>query len=287
MSDKSPVSKPSVPLPRAAHKVLEPLHTMVYFVPESGERYEAAGVKGGMRGYFASRSAALGVVPAEVVIATFYNFSPGLIRKAIPSCWDNATPEAVLAARYDAVDAAWTRLLGEAELKSDEMAEAAGLAREACGAIEDEIVGRPLYAGHAALPWPEPEHLQLWHAATLLREHRGDGHIAALVLSGLNGLEASVSYIAYGSAMNEELQRATRGYTEEEWNATKVRLQEKGIFTADNEFTDDGRRQRAEMEAQTDAAAAAPYDHLGAERTQRLIELVRPWARSINKQVFG
>src|SRR3954451_19221585 len=107
----------NVPLPRTAHKYLEPLHTLIYFIPEAGERYQAAGIKGGMRAYFASRSAALGVVPAEVVIATFYNFSPALIRKATPSCWDDATPEGVLAARYDAVEASWTRLLGEAVLK--------------------------------------------------------------------------------------------------------------------------------------------------------------------------
>jgi hypothetical protein len=281
MSDKA------VPLQRAAHKVLEPLHSMVYFVPEAGERYEAAGVKGGLRGYFASRSAALGVVPAEVVIATFYNFSPGLIRKAVPSCWDNSSPERMLAARYDTVDASWTRLLGEAVLKSDEMAEAADLARESCGAIEGEIVGRPLYAGHASLPWPEPEHLQLWHAVTLLREHRGDGHIAALVLAGLSGPEASVSYVVYGGSMNEDQQRTTRGYSEQEWAQTKADLQQQGIFDGDNQFTEQGRRQREGVEAQTDAAAATPYAHLGEERTQRLVELVRPWARSISKQVFG
>ena len=281
MSDKS------VPIPRAAHKVLEPLHTMVYFVPEAGEHYATAGITNGRSGYFASRSAPMGAVPAEVVISTFYNFSPSLVRKAIPSCWESSSPEAILKARYDAVDAAWTRLLGEADLKSDEMAEAAALAREACGAIQGEIVGRPLYAGHASLPWPEAEHLQLWHAATLLREHRGDGHIAALVLSGLSGLEASVSYIAYGSAFNEELQRKTRGYTEEEWEQTKVDLQRQGILDETHQFTEQGRKQREEIEAQTDVAAATPYEHLGEERTRRLIELVRPWARSISKQVFG
>lgn len=281
MSDKP------VPLARAAHKVIEPLHSMVYFVPEAGERYAAAGLKGGLRGYFASRSAALGVVPAEVVIATFYNFSPALVRKTIPSAWDSVTPAALLAARYDAVDAAWTRLLGEAELKSEEMAEAAGLAREACAAIAPQIEGRPLYAGHAALPWPEPEHLQLWHAATLLREHRGDGHIAALVLAGLSGLEASVTYITYGSALNEELQRQTRGYSEDEWAQSKASLQKQGILDADNQFTDIGRQQREQIEAQTDVAASTPYEALGEQRTQRLIELARPWARSINKQIFG
>src|SRR5436190_7404 len=157
------------PVARAAHKYLEPIHTHIYFVPEAGEHYTAAGVKGGMRGYFASRSAAMGIVPAEVVIATFYNFSPALVRKAIPSVWETTTPEAILEARYAAVDAALTRLLGADLIRSDEVAEAAAIAREAttvCG-----LEGRPLFAAHAALPWPEPTHLQLWHATTLLREH--------------------------------------------------------------------------------------------------------------------
>src|SRR5881394_1262844 len=101
-------------LARAAHRVLEPIHTLVYFVPENGERYAAAGVSGGMRGYFASRSAALGQVPAEVVIATFYNFSPAQVRKAIPSVWEVTTPEVILDARVDGADAALRRLLGEA-----------------------------------------------------------------------------------------------------------------------------------------------------------------------------
>ena len=172
------------PLARRAHRVLEPIHTLIYFVPEGGERYAALGVTGGMRGYFASRSAALGVVPAEVVVATFYNFSPTHVAKAIPSVWEATTPEQVLAARLDAVDAALQRLLGDA-VPSEEMAEAAGLAREA--AESADVVGRPLFAAHASLPWPEQPHLALWHAATLLREHRGDGHIAALVLAGLSG----------------------------------------------------------------------------------------------------
>src|SRR3954464_13039840 len=163
---------------RAAHRYLEPLHTLVYFVPEGSERYAALGIKGGMRGYFASRSAAFGQVPAEVVIATFYNFAPAQVRTAIPSVWETSTPAEMLAARIDVADTALRRLLGDEVTDGEEMAEAAALAREATPPTG--IVGRPLYAGHAALPWPDPAHLQLWHAATLLREHRGDGHIAAL-----------------------------------------------------------------------------------------------------------
>src|SRR5690348_14080601 len=97
------------PLARRAHKVLEPLHTPIYFSPEPGERYTALGIKGGMRGYFASRSAPLGIVPAELVVATFYNFSPGQVAKAIPSVWEVTTPEQVIAARFDAADALFSR----------------------------------------------------------------------------------------------------------------------------------------------------------------------------------
>ena len=268
---------------RKTWRTLEPIHGMIYFAPEAAARYEALGLRD-RSGYFASRSAPMGPVPAEVVIATFYNFAPAMVRKAIASAWENATPEAILAARLDAADAALTRLLGD-DIGSDEMAEAAALAREATEAAD--IVGRPLYAAHAALPWPEPPHLQLWHAATLLREHRGDGHIAALVLAGLSGGEAVVSYLATGKSMPEDLLRSTRGYTEDEWSALKQQLRAKGIFTDDDQFTPAGQQQRDEIEARTDAAAAAPYDHLGMERTERLTELVRPWARSITKQIFG
>src|SRR5947209_6698022 len=194
-------------LPRQAHRALEPLHTLVYFVPEGAERYAALGVTGGMRGYFASRSAPLGIVPPEVVVATFYNFAPTQVAKAIPSVWEVTTPEQVLAARLDTVDAAMTRLLGD-DLRSEAMAEAAALAREAAeAAATTGIVGRALFAAHASLPWPDAPHLQLWHAATLLREHRGDGHIAALVLAGLSGAEAAVTYTATGRSMPEALLR--------------------------------------------------------------------------------
>jgi hypothetical protein len=280
MTTEAPPRTPA----RAAHRVLEPIHTMVYFVPEAGERYAEVGVTGGMRGYFASRSAPLGVVAAEVVIATFYNFAPAMVRKAVPAVWDDATPEAVLAARLAAADAALRRLLGDI-VDSAEMAEAAALAREATTGAD--IVGRPLYAAHAALPWPEPAHLQLWHAATLLREHRGDGHIAALVLACLSGGEAVVTYLATGKSMPEDLLRSTRGYTDDEWAGLKQQLRDKGLFTDDDRFTAAGQQQRDDIEARTDAAAAAPYELLGPDRTERLVELVGPWARSITKQIFG
>ena len=272
-------------LARKTHRTLEPLHVVTYFAPEPSERYAALGVAGGMRGYFASRSAPLGRVPAEVVVATFFNFSPVLVAKAIPSVWESTTPEAMLEARYAATDDVYRRMLGDDVVTSEEMAEAASLAREATTALR--IEGRPLFAAHAALDWPKPAHLQLFHAQTLLREHRGDAHIAALVLAGLDAVEALVTYVPMGRGMSEDMVRATRGWSDAEWDAAVARAQDRGLLDADRGHTAAGAAQREAIEQQTDAAAAAPYLHLGPERTERLRELARPWARSISHQMFG
>jgi hypothetical protein len=281
-SDEDPAA---ADLARKAHRTLEPLHVVAYFAPDPSERYAAIGVKGGMRGYFASRSAPLGRVPAEVVVSTFFNFSPALIAKAIPSVWDVTTPEDILTARYAGIDDAYRRILGEDALASAEMAEAAALAREATSVLGVE--GRPLFAAHAALDWPEPPHLQLFHAQTLLREYRGDGHIAALVLAGLDPVEALVTYLPLGEGMNEAMLRGTRGWSDAEWEAGVRRAQADGLLDADGAHTPAGAAQRAEIEAQTDAADVAAYRHLGAERTERLRTLARPWARAISTQMFG
>jgi hypothetical protein len=257
---------------------------LVYFVPEAAERYAELGVVGGMRGYFASRSAPLGVVPAELAIATFYNFAPAAVRKYLPSVWETTTPQAMLAARLGVADTALRRLLPEV-VDSPELAEAVELVTAAAGAAD--VVGRPLYAAHAALPWPDEPHLRLWHAATLLREHRGDGHIAALLLAGLSGPEAVVSYVATGKSLPEDIMRSTRGYTEDEWAAAKASLRDKGLLDEGGQLTAAGQALRGEIEDRTDAAAAAPYDAIGREGAERLHELVRPWARSITKQIFG
>lgn len=272
-------------LARKAHRTLEPLHVVAYFAPEPGERYAALGVTGGMRGYFASRAAPLGRVPAEVVIATFFNFSPEGIRKAIPSVWEVTSPEAVIEARYAGTSDAYRRILGDEVLASDEMAEAALLAREATTTLRVE--GRPLYAGYAALDWPEPAHLALFHAQTLLREYRGDGHIAALVLAGLDAVEALVTYVPLGEGMPESAVRATRGWSDEAWDAAVGRVQERGLLDAGRGLTAAGAALRQQIEDQTDAADAAAYLHLGPERTDRLRTLARPWAKTISQSMFG
>src|SRR5687767_13465797 len=200
-----------------AHRAIEPLHSHLYFAPEHDERFSRLGLKPGRMSYFAGRAAPMGAVGAGVVTATFYNFSPSLVAHMIPRAWTLASPEQVLAARLDAARASLTRLLGADAADSAEVAELGGLLREACEVLTPE--GRALYAGHADLPWPEDPLLVLWHGATLLREYRGDGHVAVLLHAGLTGLEALITHTATGRGFTEPAARATRGWRDEEWAA--------------------------------------------------------------------
>ncbi|EOD57624.1 SCO6745 family protein [Amycolatopsis vancoresmycina] len=254
------------------------LHALAYFAPEVDAALTGIGLRPGRMPYFASRSAAMGAVGPEVVAATFYNFNPEVVARVIPRAWTLATPEQVLDARLEGVDKALTRLLGD-HVKSDEVAEAAELAREAAAGCTGE--GRPLYAAHAGLAWPGEPHLVLWHAVTLIREHRGDGHIAALVLEGLDGLEALVTHSATGRGFNLAAAKLTRGWSDEQWAAAAGRLEARGLLDAEGALTDAGAALRDRIEVATETAARGPWDHLGPERTARLEELCRGLSRHV------
>ena len=267
---------------RLAWRVTEPLHSVVYFVPESAERFTALGITGG-DGYFCSRAAPLGAVGPGPVTAMFYNFNPELIARVLPSAWERVTPAAVLAARLAAVDAALTRGLGKDVLDGPEVAEAAVLARRAAESAAPYADGRPLYAAHAELPWPVEPHLVLWHAQTLLREFRGDGHVAALLVAGVSGLESMILHVASGET-DETFLRKTRGWHRPQWQAAVDGLRERGLIEGGPPvLTGAGRQLRAGVEATTDRLGTAPYLVLGAEGCARLAELTRPLSRLIVK----
>lgn len=247
---------------RKTWRSMEAVHGMIYFTPDALPAYAAVGITRPRSGYFASRVAAMGAVPAEVVIATFYNFHPGLVHKSMENVWSHTSPTAMLTARLHAADTSLRRAFGDEVLQSVELAEAAGLTQRAAMVACAHMEGRPLFAAHAALPWPEEPHLALWHGQTLLREFRGDGHIAALTLEGLTGLEALISHAASGDVPAAVL-RATRAWSDDEWQAGVESLAAKGIVNADGTFTDAGRAQRRAIEDATDRAALAPYLALG------------------------
>src|SRR5262245_17723787 len=244
---------------RQMWKLLEPIHAILYYAPEVFARSEKLGFDVSTRwpSYFPLRSAPLGAAGAEFVAATFYSFNPEMVREHIPAAWQVAAPADVLAARAEGVGQALRELTEDLDL-----AEAAGLARELAEAAN--TTARPLGAANADLPWPTEPHLVLWHAATILRETRGDGHVAALLTAGLDPTEALVSFAAVGAAPVEVF--ASRGWSAEQWADAQRRLVERGWMTEDGTATEAGEAGRAEVERVTDELAAPAYRTLGAEK---------------------
>lgn len=252
---------------------IETYHAVVYFASEKKASYDAAGLKGGWMGYFAGRAAPLGPVSAELVTAVFYNFHPRMVRRSIPDAWTFSTPARVLEARLEIVDRALRRLLGSATVE-----EAAVIALDA--AARCELAGRPMFAANAALETPDPPHLKLWHAATMLREHRGDAHVAALVAAGLDGCEAHLTLVGTGTVPASELQ-PNRGWTDEEWAAARERLVARGLLRDDGRLTAAGAEVRAWVEERTDELALAPWRSLGEAASERLLELLEEPVRAV------
>jgi hypothetical protein len=251
--------------------LLEPLHAVLYYAPEVFEEAAALGydTKERWPSYFPLRAAPLGPVGAERVASAFYSFSPRMVAEHIDPAWATADPGAVLAARLRGIDRAYRAILGD-RVDGPELAEAAALARRAAESVN--TAGRPLAAANAELEWPEAPHLQLWQAATILREHRGDGHLAALLVAGLDPVESLVSFAAIGAASVQRFE--SRGWSPGEWESARARLTARGLVDEQGGATDAGRDLRHRVEHHTDQLAATPWQLLGVTATARLADLL-------------
>ena len=257
----------------------EPYHDVTYFTPESRAATDALGCRGGWMGYFGMRAAPLGAASPEQVTSAFYNFHSGRVHRALPAAWAVATPEEFLATRLAGVDRALHRLLGPEVLAGDAIAEAADLATAA--AANAPTAGRPLAAANAGLHWPQQPHLALWQATTVLRESRGDGHVAALVVAGLDPCEALVCFAA-DTGLDAAYMQQARGWSPAEWESAAYRLAERGLLDTSG-LTDEGRALRQWVETSTDACAMAPWNAIGAAHTDRLADLLRPLALALSE----
>lgn len=255
---------------------IEPIHAVVYFAPEPVTALKEAGFRGFWMGYFAGRAAPLGPVPAEVVHAIFYNFSVERVERAIPAAWTFASPGDALAARSSGSVAALRRALGDLA-DSSALAEAAALAMRVARAARHE--GRPLFAANLALPEPDDPVARLWHAATMIREHRGDGHVAALVASGVGGRESHLLH-ALASGTPREVYTAARDFDDAEWAACLDTLRRKGLADGDG-LSEAGAALKAEIEARTDSAAEQGFHALSEAEWDDLVRLVDPIARAV------
>src|SRR6266545_4401976 len=253
--------------------LFEPIHDVTYFHPAARAAFEQAGLRGFWRGYFAGRAAPLGPVPAGPVIGAFFGFAPHMVERALPDVWTRISPEAALAARLrGAVDALGP--FAADTLPPDRLAEAVELIEAAVAELDP--AGRVLGAANAALPRPEGPLARLWQATTTLREHRGDGHVAALVVAGLTGCQSIV--LRSGLDLPRELTQVARGWSDEDWNAAAARLVKRGWLDDDGRITGAGRQGYQKIEETTDALAAVPWHALGPEPTARLADLLYPLA---------
>ena len=276
------VAAPPDDLTRQLYLLFETVHVAVYVLPEPARAYRALGAPvgysgfEGYTGYIGSRAAPMGPVPAAVVEATFGVFSPHLVRACVPAVWEVATPEQFTAARYAGVDAGLRRILGE-HVADPGLVEAADLLRSAVHGLSP--LGRPLFAGQAAVPEPAEPHQAVWHWCTALREHRGDGHLAALVDAGLGGVESLVLHAAAGGPTT--FLQTRRGFSGEEWAAAQGRLRDRGLVDPAGSATAEGHQLRAGIERHTADAARGPWVGLGQPGSGRLAELLAPVADAV------
>ena len=268
---------------------LEALHDVTYFA----EGVRPAGISLGLRGfwmtYFAFRAAPLGPVPAGPVVAAFAGFQPAMVAKALPDAWSRTTPQACLDARTR-VSAAALREVGADPDACDRAAAILGPVAAAA-----DPTGRPLFAANAAVA-PVGDALgRLWQLATTLREHRGDGHIAAMVSEGITGLEAHLLQAAAGR-FPQAVIRQVRGWSEGEWAAAADAMCARGLVSRDGTASPDGaaaaddalsltpagRAVLVTIEAHTDERAwSGGLAVLGERGVEQVLALLGPSARAV------
>ena len=251
----------------------EPIHAVTYFAPEAREHFEAAGLRGFWRGYFAGRAAPLGDVDAAPVVASFFSFAPSMVERALPDVWQRATPKETLDARLAGAVAALRRLW--ADIDESILVPIGDRLEEACAQLDYR--GRTIGAANAVLPWPAGAVARVWQATTVLREHRGDGHVMAASRAGLDGCEVLVWRAALD--LRRDHLQPNRGWTDEEWDAAQRRLVDRGWLDDAGNTTALGTEQWTDVEAATDRDAAGPWQALGGETT-RLADRLTPLARA-------
>ena len=260
---------------RTMFDLTEPIALVNFFSEEPHEAMAELGFTNYWDGYFAGRSAPLGRVPAEVVDAAFYSFGPGEVARHVPKVWETTTPEAAHAARQQGCVAAMVRILGDL-VGAPGLSRAAGLLTQA--AVGAPVEGRVMYAALRALPIPDEPVARLWHAANMLREHRGDGHIVALMAEQIDRTEAHMLFALGQGVHPAETFGRIHHLPASYLAAVMDGLRSRGLVDASGHLTDDGRASQARIEAMTDALAAAPYDALEPSEISELIDSLAPIA---------
>ena len=260
---------------RRLFQLVEPVAVVTYMADEPTEAVMALGLGNVWDAYFAGRAAPLGrQVPPEVVHALFYNFADGEVARHIPRVWDTVTPEAANAAREQGTVAALRRILGELA-DTPGVVRAGDLALKAGTSARTE--GRALYAAVRTLPVPAEPVARLWHGANLLREHRGDGHVAALVTAGIGGTEAHVLHALSEGTPAERFGRVSH-LPQARLAVVVDGMRTRGLVGADGWLTAAGGQVKERVETLTDELAAPAYDILEPDELDQLVDDLEPLA---------
>jgi hypothetical protein len=259
---------------RLLRNVCEPIGANVYFAPEAHKAYAALGLQGYGSGYFCSRSASMGVLSGMAVASAFGVFSPAVVVPAVDAGWAIVQRDALLRARYEGAVASLRRLLGDIDIKL--LVRAVEALRRGLSAAEH--AGHPIYSGLRSLPWPDEDIGQLWRCCDMVREHRGDSHIAVWTKAMIAPVEIQLmSELQMGIPL--KTYSLTRGWTVEQMDAAITGMRAKGWMTNDA-FTPEGRALRDLIESDTDAMETPIVEAMAGEFDE-LIGILRPWAATI------
>ncbi|MFC9257990.1 SCO6745 family protein [Amycolatopsis thailandensis] len=261
-------------LQRRLWEAVEPLHAVVYFAPETAAAAKAVGLPSWWMGYFAGRVAPLGPLPEPPATAMLFGFAPRMVARSLPDAWQYAEPAVVLQTRMDAVEVALKRLL-PADAPFEELAELLELAVTGC-----DYAARPLAAAWSSVARPATPIGRIWLTATVLREHRGDGHVLSAVAAGLRGLDTTLTHIGSGAVTREVLQ-SNRGWSDEDWDESVARLAGRGVLDDDLKLTEPGIVLRQRIEDDTDRLATGPLDALGEDGAAEVVRIAVPLSRRI------
>ena len=257
---------------RALWTLFEPIHAVTYFSPEARDAFADIGLTRYWDGYFAGRAAPLGAVTAGPVVAIFSGFAPFLVERVLPAVWSTVTADRVLDARSRGAAETLRNFVPDER----SVTEAADVLAQAAARID--TIGRPLAAANSALPVESDPYRRLWQAAATLREHRGDGHVIALVEGGIAG----ISTIVLRSAVDIDATsvRKARGWTEEQWAIEVDELSARGLLAGQGQITEKGTAALDRAEQVTNRLAVRPWSGVTDDEIADVARTLAPIARA-------
>ncbi len=254
---------------------LESLHDLTYFAKECRASYKQLGVADSWARYFGGRAAPLGRVEPGIVTAVFYSFAGRNVAAAIPSVWETATPDQFVEARFHGLMAAWDRIMDQSPLAPDQevVVRAGQIADKA--ANNGDTSGHPLYAANLSVQPLDDPVSKLFHAATLIREYRGDCHNNLLAVNQIGGCQAHILMVAIGAEERSAAQKS-RGYTDAEWMEGSEELIARGLIDQDLNIKPEGRAFRSELELRTNLLMTTLFDAVTDAELGELQALTAP-----------